>query len=150
MSVGEFCNRQVVIANRDSSIVEVAQLMRHYHVGDVVIVEDKDASLRVPVGIITDRDITIELIAQEVALESVTAGDVMSFELATATETDTVWDTMQIMRGRRIRRVVVVNDQGGLEGILTVDDLIEMFAEQLTTLAKVAISQQAMERKIRA
>ncbi|MDH5297737.1 MAG: CBS domain-containing protein [Desulfobulbaceae bacterium] len=145
MSVGEFCNRQVVIARRNSTIVEVAKLMRQHHVGDVVIVEEGETSM--PVGIITDRDLVIELLAMEVELGSVTVGDAMSYDLATARESDSIWVTMQTMRARGIRRMVVVNDRGGLEGILTVDDLLELFAEELTTLAKVAIGQQTRERK---
>ena len=85
MSIGEFCTREVVIAERDTGIVELTQLMRKHHVGDVVVVEKK-GDLAVPVGIITDRDIVVELIAGEVDLDSVTTGDVMSPELITAGE----------------------------------------------------------------
>lgn len=62
MSVGEICNREVVITHKESSIVEVAQLMRQYHVGNIVVVDSSSGPSK-PIGIITDRDIVVELIA---------------------------------------------------------------------------------------
>lgn len=47
------------------------------------------------------------------------------------------WETMQRMRTRGVRRMAVINEQGGLEGILTVDDLLELLAEELILLAKL-------------
>ena len=137
MSIGAFCTREVVIAERDTGVVELAQLMRKHHVGDVVVVE-KQGDLVVPVGIITDRDIVVELIAAQVDLDSVTTGDIMNPELITAMEKEGIWDTLQRMRSKGIRRLPVINEDGGLEGILTVDDLIELLADELALLAKIA------------
>ena len=137
MSIGEFCTREVVIAERDTGIVELAKLMRAHHVGDVVVVE-KQGDLLLPVGIVTDRDIAVELVAAEVDLNSVTTGDVMSPELIIARENEGIWDTLQLMRRKGVRRVPVVNEEGGLEGILSVDDLIDLLAEELDLLAKIA------------
>jgi CBS domain-containing protein len=148
MTVGEFCNREVVIASEEATIVEAAQLMRRYHVGDVVIV-DHSKSPPVPIGILTDRDIVVEIIAAEVSLDSVKVGDVMSNELITAQEDDGIWDTLQRMRGRGVRRIPVVNAQGGLEGILTVDDLLELFSEELINLAKIANREILREKELR-
>ncbi|MDA8165037.1 MAG: CBS domain-containing protein [Desulfobacteraceae bacterium] len=148
MTVGEFCNREVVIATRDDVIVEIAKLMRQHHVGDVVIV-DQAKLPPVPVGIVTDRDIVVELVAEEVALESVKAGDIMSYELVTAREEDGIWETLQRMRAQGVRRVPVVNRDGGLEGILTVDDLLELFSEELLALAKVPAGEVFHEKKLR-
>lgn len=146
MSVGQICNRQVVVTSKDSSIFEVAKLMRDHHVGDVIVV-DSSGVQPVPIGIITDRDIVVELIAKEVALASVTVADVMTYDLFTAREQDGIWSTLECMRVRGIRRMPVVNEQGGLEGILTVDDLLELFSEELTSLAKVAIREQNREKE---
>lgn len=146
MPISEICNREVVITYKDSSIVEVAKLMRHHHVGDVVVV-DSVGDQSVPVGIITDRDIVVEIIAGDVPLGSVTASDVMSYDLITAREQDGIWDTLQRMRSHGIRRMPVVNEEGGLEGILTVDDLLELFSDELMSLAKVTIREQAREKE---
>jgi len=148
MTVGEFCNREVVIAERETTIVEAAKLMRKYHVGDLVVV-DRREEMNIPVGIITDRDIVVEIIAGEVSLDSACTGDVMSFELTTAKEHDGILEALQKMRGLGIRRMPVVNDRGGLEGILAVDDVLELLAEELTLLASAATQGQEKEKKLR-
>ncbi len=148
MSIGEFCTREVVIVERGTGIVELAQLMRKHHVGDVIVV-DIQGDLVVPVGIVTDRDIVVELIAGEVDLDSVTTGDVINPELITAKEKEGIWDTLQSMRSKGIRRMPVINEDGGLEGILTVDDLIELLADELDLLAKIAGRGQELEEKRR-
>jgi CBS domain-containing protein len=122
--------------------------MRTYHVGDVVIV-DRGKEPPVPIGIITDRDIVVELIAAEVPLDTVTVGDVMSRELVIAREEEGIWECLQRMRARGVRRVPVVNEQGGLEGILTVDDLLGLFSEELLALAKVPTREVVREKKLR-
>lgn len=74
MPIGEICNRAVVFAKKDTSLLEAAleaaQLMRQNHVGDVVIVDEKNGR-RVPVGIVADRDIVIEVIAKEIDINTV-------------------------------------------------------------------------------
>jgi len=148
MTVGNFCNREVVIAGRESTIIEVAQLMRLHHVGDVVIVEDRE-NITVPVGIITDRDLVVELIADGVDLDLVTVEDVMSYELVTARTDNSIWETLKRMRGLGVRRIPVVNDQGGLEGILALDDILELLAQELSMLAKVPTYAQKKEEQHR-
>lgn len=144
MNVGEICNRNVIIIGREGSIREAAGLMRKYHVGDVVVVEEKNEE-RFPVGILTDRDIVVLLIARDVALDSVKAEDVMSFELVSAREEDGVMETIKKMRSIGVRRMPVVNNRGGLEGILAVDDLMELLSEQLTDLTKLIMRGQDLE-----
>ena len=149
MTVGEFCNRQVVVAQRNADIIMLAQLMRENHVGDVVIVDVSQEGQNIPAGIITDRDIVVELLACQVPLDTVTAADVMSQELVTVQEQIGLWDALQLMQRKGIRRLIVVNEQDGLEGILSVDDLLELLAEELSSLAKVAFRGMAREKEIR-
>jgi CBS domain-containing protein len=145
MRVGEVCNREVVITDKNATLVETAKLMRSQHVGDVVVVEERPDGVH-PVGILTDRDIVVELIADEVDLAAVSVGDVMSFELITASEADDLFDTMKRMRNKGIRRLPVVAGNGALVGILTVDDLIDLVAEQLTDLVKLITHERNQER----
>lgn len=145
MTTGEFCTREVVIAEKDASILEVAQLMRTYHVGDVIIVERRNEEA-VPVGIVTDRDIVVEVVAQEVDLNTVRAADIMSYEPLSVGEDEGIWDVLLQMSERGVRRVPVVNGAGCLEGILSVDDMIELLAEELSLLARIAGSCQSRER----
>jgi CBS domain-containing protein len=148
MTVGKFCNRDVVVTRKDSTIMEVAKLMRQHHVGDIVIV-DSNTDQPKPIGIITDRDIVVELIACDVPLGDVLVGDVMSYELVTAHEQDSIWDAMNMMRTKGIRRLPIVNEEEGLEGIITVDDLYELLGEELMLLTKVPFREQLHEKEKR-
>lgn len=134
MSVGELCNREVIVVNRDEPIREAVRLMRAHHVGDVIVVETQDGHRR-PVGVLTDRDIVIELLAAGIDIDAVAVGDTMSFELLTAREDDELVDTVGRMREHGVRRVPVVDDRGALVGILSVDDIIEIVAEEVSGLA---------------
>lgn len=148
MTLKTLCNREVLIAGNDDSILEAARLMRDYHTGDVVIVEDKNGS-RHPVGIVTDRDIVIEVIAKNVDPESVTLGDLMCRDIVIAKEDDDVIDAVKTMRQKGIRRLPVVDSSGALVGIITVDDLIDLMAEQLSDLKGIISREQTVEKQYR-
>ncbi len=148
MPIGEICNREVVFATRDTSILETAQLMRRHHVGDLIVVDEKNDK-RIPVGIVTDRDIVIEVIAKEADINSLTAGDIMGLELVTTREADGVFETIQLMRLKGVRRMPVVDPHGGLVGIVSVDDLVELLAEEMNELAKLISREQVREAKNR-
>ena len=146
MPIGEFCNREVVFATRETSIPEAAQLMRQYHVGDLVVVDEVNGK-RVPVGIVTDRDIVIEIIAQSLDINAFSVGDIMSPQLVSVQEKEGVFETIRHMRVNGIRRIPVVNQEGGLEGIVSADDILDLLAEEMAELAKVAPREQAREVK---
>lgn len=145
MNVGELCTREVVVVGKDSPVLQAAQLMRQYHVGDIVVVEQRQGK-KIPVGILTDRDIVIELIAEEIDHRSVTVGDIMSPELLTAAEDDDVIATVKQMRNKGVRRIPVVNRDGGLEGILALDDLLDLLAEELSDLVALINREQKLEQ----
>lgn len=149
MRVGEICNRDVVVVYKDGSVQEAAQLMRTHHVGDLVVVEERYGQLT-PVGILTDRDIVIEIVAKSVDLDAVTIKDIMSFELVTAKEDDDMLETIKLMRAKGVRRIPVVSDRGGLVGILAVDDLIDLLGEILADVAGVSLRERKRELKQRA
>lgn len=148
MRIGEVCNREVVVLDRQGSILEAAQLMRRHHVGDVVVTEEREGAL-VPVGILTDRDIVVGLLADQVPLEAVAVGDAMSPDLLAVSEEEEILDAIRRMRGRGVRRVPVVDRNGALVGILAVDDLIDLVAEQLGDLVKLIGNEQQWERQRR-
>lgn len=143
MNMGEVCNREVVIIEKQASIIDAAKLMRDYHVGDVVVVEKEDKTR--PVGILTDRDIVVELINYGTDLNSVNVGDVMSYELLTVTQDQSVMDTVKAMRTKGVRRVPVVDNKGSLIGIFTLDDVISLIAEQQVDLAALVAREQKNE-----
>jgi CBS domain-containing protein len=148
MRVGEFCSREVIFVGKDETIQEAARLMRKHHVGNVVVVEERGGA-RFPLGILTDRDIVVELVATEIALDAVSIGDAMSFELLTAREGDSLIEAVGKMQEKGVRRIPVVDERGALVGILAIDDLLEVISEQLSGLVKVIAREQEREREIR-
>lgn len=148
MSIAEVCNREVVVITRGESVQEAAKLMREFHVGDLVVVEDRQGELY-PVGMLTDRDIVIEVIACEVGLHALTVGDIMSFELASANEADEIMSTIKQMRIKGVRRLPVISPRGVLVGIVTLDDLLELLAEQLNDIVALFRREQKREREMR-
>lgn len=146
MFVGEMCNRQVIICGPDDSIQTASELMRDNHVGDVIVIDHKEGK-HFPIGILTDRDIVIEVLAEGVNLNDVAVKDVMSGNLICVKEDDFMIETIAKMRDKGIRRIPVVNREGSLEGILAVDDTIELVAELLSDL--VSLFKREFNREIK-
>lgn len=144
MPIGEICIREVIICSRTTNVLEAAQLMRKYHVGDVVIVDEVKGK-RIPVGLITDRDIVIRVIARQVDPTAVTAGDLISRELVSVGEDQGIFETIEHMRVHGVRRMPVVDQQGALVGIIAVDDLTELLTEELSQLSRLITKEQAQE-----
>ena len=148
MSAGEYCNRDVVVVEKTESVREAINLMRSNHVGDVVVVEMRE-NASIPLGILTDRDIVMEILAEDVDLESVNVGDVMSDQLVTITEETKLLDVIKLMRMKGVRRLPVVNKQGELQGILSVDDILELIVEQLSDIVGIVSNEITNEVKSR-
>lgn len=149
MAVGEICNREVVVTEKSLSVVEAAQLMRKHHVGDLVVVEAR-AGRKHPVGIVTDRDIVVEVVAAGVNPESLKVGDIMGPEVATVRESEGLFAALRYMRDKGVRRMPVVDSTGGLVGILTMDDLLSLLADEMAELAKLVSHERAHEAIARA
>ena len=148
MHVGQICTTETIFCERDETIQGAALLMRSNHVGDLVVIDQPDGE-RVPVGILTDRDIVVSVIALGLDPASLLVGDVLSDDLLTCSEADDVYETIERMRQRAIRRVPVVNAAGGLTGIVSVDDLLEFLAEEMGELARIGPHQQSHEKRAR-
>ena len=148
MKASEFCNREVMIIERDASVAEAARLMRELHVGSLVVVT-KEAGQTRPTGILTDRDIVIEFVAEGLSPQEVAVGDAMSFQLATVDEDAGLFETIELMRDRGVRRLPVVDSAGTLVGLVAADDALELLAEQLNDLVKIVGRQQRIEAEHR-
>lgn len=145
MAVGELCNREVVIAERNLGVTEATRLMRRHHVGDLVVVDGD----RKPVGIVTDRDIVVEVVAAGVNPEALSLVDIMGPSLATVREGEGVFEALRYMRDKGVRRMPVVDAAGALVGILTLDDLLGLLAEELGELAKLVSHEREREASAR-
>ena len=148
MPISECCNIGVVCCEADASIPDVAQLMRKHHVGDVVVVERKDDG-RIPIGIMTDRDIVIETIALQLDVNLFTAGDFMSSPLVTVNEDEDFVETLRLMRAHNIRRMPVVSHTGTLYGIVTADDIVNLLSMELSLMTGAIVAQPIKEGHLR-
>ncbi|HUY03259.1 MAG TPA: CBS domain-containing protein [Rhodocyclaceae bacterium] len=148
MPIGELCSRVVVVAERITTVMEAARLMRQHHVGNIVVVSEANG-VKCPIGIVTDRDIVVEVVVNRLDPETILVGEIMAAGIATVREQDGVFDTMQLMRRKGVRRLPVVDDEGALVGIVAVDDLIQLLAEEMDELSKLIVHEQVHEAQIR-
>ncbi|MFA6016060.1 MAG: CBS domain-containing protein [Gallionellaceae bacterium] len=144
MPISSICNRNVITVPFDSSVLQAAQLMREHHVGDVIVVEER-LGVRVPIGIVTDRDLVMEVMATELNSATLTVGDIMTPELVFMKESSGIFEAIEFMRAKCVRRMPVVDDNNALVGILTTDDLLELLAEELLTLSRLVRDEQNKE-----
>jgi CBS domain-containing protein len=143
MRASEICNRSPVCAQRGTSLTEAARLMRECHVGSVVVVDGPQSGR--PVGILTDRDIVIEVVALGLDSRSVTAGEIMTTPLVTADEDEDAFAILRMMRLRGIRRVPVVDKDGFLAGITTLDDLLDVAGDAFENIVGAINSERSLE-----
>lgn len=148
MEVGKLCTIDTVCCTRDETVQGAALLMRQHHVGDIVVVDEPDGE-RSPVGIVTDRDIVVSVIALGLDPLGLQVGDIMSDDLLVAGEHEDVDALIERMRLRGIRRVPVVGEDGRLAGIVSVDDLLGYLAEEMEDLSRISPYQQNHERRVR-
>jgi CBS domain-containing protein len=144
MPVGEICTRDVAVADRSMTIQEAAQLMRHHHVGNVVVVDQQDGK-RIPVGIVTDRDIAVSVVATKLDAAIFTVGDLVMQKVTTCQEDEGVLECIQKMRRKGVRRMPVVDREGNLAGIIAVDDMIQLLAEEMNGIGKLIAREQVWE-----
>jgi len=138
MRAGELCVRDVVTAREDESVTDAARRMSQLHVGDLIVVADQPEGLPRPIGIITDRDLVVRVLARPDGLPAnLTISDVMSRELITATEDDDIEGVVAKMREHSIRRIPIVDRGGGLQGLLSVDDVLGWMRDQVQAATKL-------------
>lgn len=144
MRVADCCNATVVVAQPTTGVTEAAKIMREFHVGTLVVVES-DAGKPHPVGMVTDRDLVVEILAEEAPADELTVGDVMSREIVTAHWNDDLLETLDLMRSQGVRRMPVVNEAGELAGILAVDDVLELLVDAIGHVPQLVRTQQHHE-----
>lgn len=132
MTAGELCVRDVVTASADESVIDAARRMAALHTGDVVIVAAAPGgTLPRPIGIVTDRDLVVRVLAEGRDPTATSLEEIMQPELVLAREDDTVEHVLEQMREHAVRRVPIVDRAGGLQGVLSLDDLVGWMRDQL-------------------
>jgi CBS domain-containing protein len=144
MKAGELCSRVVVTALADESVVDAARRMAEHDVGALVVVEEAGGQVR-PIGVVTDRDLVTRALVRGEPLASVVR-DVMDAELVTAGVDDDVDEVLAKLRTHAVRRIPVVDRTGALQGILTLDDIVQWIGEELHEASDL-IQRQAREHR---
>ncbi len=148
LTAGEICTRSVVIAFRGTALNGAARLMRENHVGCLVVVEELEGE-RIVVGVLTDRDIVTAVVASDIDPGIMRVEDVMTTDLVTAREDDSVIDLLRTMRRKGVRRIPVVGGQGQLVGVVTLDDVLDILSQELGLLVAAIDSEGKREQQAR-
>ena len=136
MQLGNVCTRSIQTTTADRPLAEAAREMLRGNVGVLVVVGSDDASRRA-VGIVTDRDIVCGQINRAADLHCLSVGEVMTAQPLSLPEQTGVAEAIDCMSQSGVRRVLVVNDAGVLSGIVSIDDLLPILADELSVLAKL-------------
>lgn len=135
MSVGELGPKDVVTASRDTELPTLTETFENERVGAVVIEEDDE-----PVGMVTDRDAALA-IHQYDDVTSVTAEDVMSADPATLGADEDPIEISRMIEEHNVRRFPIIDDDGKLTGIVTLDDLVATIGEELDNVSETIEAQ---------
>jgi CBS domain-containing protein len=145
MNVGSVCTRRIVRIDSGGTLAQAARLMREHHVGALVVTSEAPEGLRVG-GIVTDRDLVMDVLARELDGTAVRIGELASREVVSVSENDDLTDAIAAMQETGVRRLLVTNADQQLVGVVSLDDLIDVLASQLDGLAKVIRS--GMQREV--
>jgi CBS domain-containing protein len=137
MNIREFCIHEVACVARTATVAEAAALMREFHVGDLVVIVVDTAGRRKPIGIVTDRDIVVEVVAAGVAPASIGVADLLQRPLITVRDDKSFADVARLMSAHGVRRIPVVDAHGDLVGIVSHDDVLRQLASPLAALAEL-------------
>jgi CBS domain-containing protein len=146
MKLKNVCTIDVAFCTGESSISEAARRMRERHVGSLVVVENEDDGT-LPIGIITDRDIVVDVLGRNLDPHTTKVASVMSSPIVVADESEDVSEAIQRMQVHGVRRVVITGAHGALAGIFTLDDLLRLNAEQAAVPLTVLAKEQSREHR---
>jgi CBS domain-containing protein len=147
LNIGMISSRNVVHCDEQASMLEIAKMMREEHVGSVVVGSEVGGHRR-PVGIITDRDLVVQVLAEEAPMDELTAADVMTSDPLCVHESTSVSDAIDAMRGRGVRRAIIVDDSNSLAGIASLDDLLLFFAAEFSGLVDLVETERKKELQL--
>lgn len=149
MRVKNLCKPDVVKVGPRESVVEAARRMREHHVGYLVVTDDAEGAPAVPVGVLTDRDIVVEAVAQSVDPATLTVADIMSRQPSTLDGEVELQVALERMRQLGVRRLPVAGDRGEVVGVLSLDEIIEALALDLQSVAASLRNERRIEQQVR-
>lgn len=149
MKVSDYCVRDVVTIGPDASLADAAALMREKHVGFLVVADATDPWRRVPLGVLTDRDIVVQVFAPGADVAALTVADVMTRNPLLASEGENVSEFIARLREAGVRRAPVVDAYGGLIGVIAMDDAIELVTDLLCDISGAIRQERRIEGRTR-
>ncbi len=147
-SLADICEREPVVAYESMSVADAARLMLEQHVGSLVVVDETEGG-RIVVGMLTDRDIVLAVVARDFNAQTIRVAEIMSKVLTTCRSDDSMTNAMELMRRDGVRRIPVTTAQGVLVGIVAFDDILESIAKDLRNLTQVIASEHGREARVR-
>ena len=148
MLLKELCTPDVVCCSPEMRVSVAARLMRQSHVGDLVVVNDPDTD-PTPIGMVTDRDIVLEVIGKELNPNTVAVREIMHAPAVIASETDESSQAIERMKSHGVRRLPVMGQNGKLAGVVSLDDLLRQLAADATALVEIVNREQSQEHRRR-
>ena len=139
MSAGKICTRITHTATVDEAARAGAARMAQHGVGTLVVIDEKSR----PIGLLTDRDLAIRVVAEGLDAESATVGEIMSKPVHSVGVDAAIESALSGMAGAGVRRAVVVDADGKLAGILALDDVLELLAEEAQAIGALVRGQAA-------
>jgi CBS domain-containing protein len=150
MNVSKLCRRDVVTIRPYEELMSAAELMREHHVGYLVVVQpDLQNDAQKPVGVLTDRDIVVTVIARQLDPRAFRVEDVMTRDPVVVGETDSLDKALESMNRIGVRRLPVVGSRGQLVGVIALDDAIRVLADELGNVAGSIRNEQRVEGALR-
>ena len=144
MKIADICTRELVTADKNTTLQQAATLMRERHVGTLVVVANDAEGLHA-VGIVTDRDVVVEAVARGLDAAQTPLERLAEGKLAVIAGSAEVGEAIDAMKTRGLRRLLVAGDTGQLFGIVSLDDVLDAVAHEMSQLARVA--RAGMERE---
>jgi CBS domain-containing protein len=148
MLLKDLCTPDAVCCGAQTTVRDAARLMRSKHVGDLIIVGYPERD-RVPIGVITDRDLALEVIGNDLDAATATVSHLVRQPVVIANEEEDTSVALERMRVHGVRRIPVVDREGAAVGIITLDDLLRVFVRDASTLLEVMSTQQSREKRER-
>lgn len=137
MSIGRIAQRSVDTADAQESVNLAAERMHQRNVGCLVVTDESGR----PTGILTDRDLVLRVVAPGKDAFTTLVKDVMTAWPVTCREESPIEEAIAAMRRAQIRRLPVIGAAGQLVGLVTLDDILQLLAEEMASIGRVLSSE---------
>ncbi|MEW6144613.1 MAG: CBS domain-containing protein [Thermodesulfobacteriota bacterium] len=139
MSLESLCRREIVCVDVNTRVLEATEMMEEMNVGSVVVIQNDR-----PVGIVTDRDVVLRVVNKKLNPAECSVGDIMSLEVVTLKQSTGLYDALEQIKesGSSVRRFPIVDDNGAIKGIITLDDVIYLLGREMSDVASIIESER--------